>query len=653
MADQAPDETKIKPRHILAVLSVFTVLVGLIQLYSIPVDSEVVLPKYIWIVGVGLVLFIGSLLIKTGRAGVALAERLALPVRVGWILFSILLSVLAAITMLAFQKGGRENYIPVITFWLAAGMSYLAVFKPGFLSVKKWKGLFTGNKRELALLGLVIVLGAAVRFYKLGQAPAVLNGDEGRMGIMAQLTNSGEMANPFALWENFGALYLQATDLCFKLFGTTAFALRLLPAIGGTLAIPAIYLLARKLAGPRVALISAALIAFSHTHIHFSRTAAVGYIHATWLVPLELYFLFSGIEKRSSWRAALAAILLGIHFSIYLTSQVVSVLAFAFILVAFLVFRSWLKPAWRQVAVFWGGLGLMLIPEAVFILQRPHLFVDRLNTDGTFQSGWLLLTMTNTGKGALQILAERVLHAFLSLIYYPAIDFYGSSIPMLSIISAMLFLVGLVVIVLRKQSPASLLLNGYFWGFTLSVGLFAIPPSADSYRMLIAFPAALIMAGIGLDFILELAGFGWGKVRSAYIAIVTFTLLSLMVFNIWSYFDDFIGRCRYGDDRIGRFASILGTYASSLEDLHTPIFLLSDDNFFNGSHASTQFLSHSRLITNVPDPVDTLSLVSGDIVLANPDRIGELETWAHENPGGQVEYRYDCSVPMLLIYTVP
>ncbi len=652
MADLTPNDDKLKPRRILALVSVFLVLLGMIELYSVPVSPDRVFPKYIWVVGLGILLFVVSLLIKPGKKAQALSTRFSVPAKAGWITLSVLLSVLAAVTMVAFGKSARVNYIPVLTFWLAAGTGYLAAFQPGLLSGEKWRALFTTHKKELIWLGVVILLGAVLRFYKLGLAPAVLNGDEGRMGLTAQLTNAGELTNPFALWENFGALYLQAIDFCFKIFGPTPFALRLLPAIGGVLAIPAIYLLARKIAGPRVALVSAALMAFSHTHMHFSRTAAVGYIHATWLVPLELYFLLSGIDQRKSWRTALAGVLLGIHFSIYLTSQLVTALALIFIVIAFLVFRTWLKPAWRQVLAFWGGLGLMLIPEAVYIFQRPVLFVERLSRDGTFQSGWLQLTMTNTGKSAIQLLAERVIHAFLALIYYPALDFYGSSIPMLSLIAAMLFLIGLVVVLLRKQTPGSLLLNGYFWGFTLSVGLFAIPPSADSYRMLIALPAAFIMAAIGLDFILEIIGLGWEKAPRAYAAIASVTLFSLLIFNVWSYFDDFIGHCLYGDDKPGRFASYLGVYAGTVTDPQIDIYLLSDANYFYGSHGSALFLSQNRPVTNVPDGLDTLTLSSGDIVIASPDRLEELKTWTVEHPGN-LEYHYDCKSPVMLIYQAP
>ena len=459
-------------------------------------------------------------------------------------------------------------------------------------------------------------------------------------------------ANPFALWQNFGALYLQAINLSFSFFGATPFALRLLPAIGGTLAVPAIYLLARQISSRRIAFFAAVFVAISHTLLNFSRIASVAYIQETWLIPLVLYFLLSGLEKRQSWRTALGGILLAIDFSVYLTAQVIFALMLVFMLVAFLFYRPWFASCFRQMMVFWGGFLITILPEAFYILKNPDSFLYRISLDGVFQSGWLANTMKTTGQGAIQILFDRVVHAFLSLIYYPAFDFYGSPVPMLSMISGVLFLVGLGIALWRVRSPGYLLLNGYFWAPTLSVGIFAIPPSADSYRMLMALPAAFIMAALGLDQILELLGMGWKDARNAYMFSATTILVSLLIFNMWTYYGDFAGKCRFGGDLAGRFASYLGSYTNTINN-ELPVYLLSNSIYFYGSHASTDFLSQRRPITNFPDQIDMLHPVSGETIIASPDRIPELASWARSNPGGQLHYQYDCQNKILLAYQVP
>ena len=508
------------------------------------------------------------------------------------------------------------------------------------------------NRIEIISVVVVTLFAAGVRFYHLGAIPRVLDGDEGRIGFVAQTTVSGLLANPFTLWENFGALYLQFIYLAMRFFGVNAFALRLLPAIGGTLAIPSLYLLARQIGGRKIALMTIIILAFSHPHIHFSRIVSVAYIQGTWLAPLELYLLLSGLEKRESWRAALSGILMAIHFSVYLSAQVILGLALIFMLILFLLYRQWFKSRMAQAAVFWGGFLITIPPSVYYFVNNPNEFLNRLGENGTFQSGWLELTMQLTGRNAVEILFGRFVHAFLALIYYPSTDFYGTSSPMLDVISSTLFLVGIGVALWRIRNPAYLLLNGYFWGATFSIAMFAIPPSADTYRMLMALPAALIMVILGLDQTLEFLGLGSNTARTVYVFSASAILASLLAFSLWTYYGDFAGQCRFGGDLPGRFATYLGGYAGSIDN-ELPVYLLSDDLYFYGSHASTDFLSGKRKITNFPDSIDTLNPVSGETIIANPERITELETWARAHPGGQLQYNYDCTRTILVAYRVP
>ncbi len=425
-----------------------------------------------------------------------------------------------------------------------------------------------------------------------------------------------------------------------------------MPAIAGTLAIPALYLFARQIGGKRIAFLAILLLAMSHTHMNFSRTVGVGYIQDTWLVPLELYLFLSALQKQSLLRAAAGGALLGIHFTIYLTPQIFTGMLVVFCILVLLFFRKSLPQAGRIFAVFWGGLGIMVLPEAVFAATHPADFFERLNLEGTLQSGWLTQEMQATGLSAVQILSDRVAHAFLSLIYYPAIDYYGSLIPVLSLFTGVFFFIGLGISLWRTRSINHLLLNGYFWVGPLAIGLFSIPATADSYRVLMILPAALLLAAIGLDTVLNSIGADYGRNRATYAGVAAFLLICLFAFNQWTYFVDFAGKCRYGGDRQTRFASYLGRYLNTLEPAET-VYLLSDDIFRYGTHLSTDFLTGGRIITNLPDAINSVQPVTGEILIASPDRIPELYAWIHEHPGGRLESYYDCKNLFLLAYHVP
>jgi hypothetical protein len=147
-------------------------------------------------------------------------------------------------------------------------------------------------------------------------------------------------------------------------------------------------------------------------------------------------------------------------------------------------------------------------------------------------------------------------------------------------------------------------------------------------------------------------GLSWANNRFRYGTIVSIILVGLVSLNVWTYFFDFVGRCRYGGDPQTRFASQLGTVVREIDDEGT-VYLLSDATYFYGSHASVDFLTHSRFITNFADPVESLQAVSGETIIASPPRIDELLTWARTHPGGDLHYQRDCSTVILVAYHMP
>ncbi len=643
-----------KVRRFVSFLGICVLLLSQLLVFSRPVSDRAVFPPYTSLAILGAAILIAGRLIPSTAFWQRLSLNLVFKDRAFWVIAAMLLSAVATTATGFFMNFHRLNYIPVTTIWLLGGACYVyALANPetrfDSAGISRW---LRTHRIELLAVLVIVLFATAIRFYDLGEIPRVLDGDEGLVGHFAKTTSSGALSNPFALWENFGSLYLQFINIAMKLFGETPLGLRLMPAIGGVLAIPAVYLLARHIGGRRIALISAVMIAVSHSHLHFSRIASVAYIQDTWLIPFELYFLITGLEKRESWRAALGGILLAIHYSFYLTSQIVTAIVLVFMLIAFIGYRSWFRERLSQVWAFWGGFLVMIPPSLLYAYRYPNEFISRLGTSGTFQTGWLESTMQATGQSAAEALLGRVIHAFLSLIYYPAFDFYGSPAPMMGMISSALLLTGLGVLLWRIRNPSYLLLNGYFWGAAVAVGVFATPPSADSYRMLMALPAAVISAAVGLDQILEAIQLGWNQSRTAYTFTVSAVLTSLLFFNLWTYYAEFAGQCRFASDRTGRFASYLGSELQQIDN-EKLVYLLSNDIYFHGSHASTTFLSRNRPVTNFPEPVQTLTPVSGETIIASPDRIPELEEWARENPGGFLHYAYDCGVTILLSYRVP
>jgi hypothetical protein len=205
----------------------------------------------------------------------------------------------------------------------------------------------------------------------------------------------------------------------------------------------------------------------------------------------------------------------------------------------------------------------------------------------------------------------------------------------------------------RTRNYRYLLINGYLWSAVLAIGIFSVPPSADSYRLLMALPAALLLAAVGLDQLLDVAATILPNSRLVRGGLAGFVLAGLLAINLWTYWGDFAGRCRYGNDPQTRFASYLGTYLGQLQP-DRQVYLLSDDVFRYGTHSSVDFLSRNYPVTNVPDSISAVALQPHGVLVAPPTRADELREWARQyTSGGQFHSEYDCGNLMLLVYQMP
>jgi len=350
-----PSPVELRFRRILALLGFLMVVFGQFWVFAEPATLDALPPSTLILSGIGLAFFFASFFIRLRPSFQSRIENFRISHKVIWVLAAVFFSCLAAFAMLLFMKYDKNTYIPVLTAWFGAGAFYVFAFRG---AIPSWKGIWSwvkAHRSELVIVGGITLVAAGLRLITLGVYPRVIDGDEGLLGLYAQTTNVGALANPFALWENFGALYLQGVNLAIRLFGATPLALRIFPAISGILAVPALYLFARRVAGKKVATLSAFLLAISHTHINFSRIGSVGYIHGTWLVPLELFLLLTGLEKKKTWMTAAAGVLLAIHFCVYLTSQVIIALVLVFMLLLLIFKKRWFLQCYRQAAAFLPG----------------------------------------------------------------------------------------------------------------------------------------------------------------------------------------------------------------------------------------------------------------------------------------------------------
>lgn len=100
-----------------------------------------------------------------------------------------------------------------------------------------------------------------------------------------------------------------------ELLGDNEFMVRYVSVMCGTLSIPLIYIVGRRIGGPKVGILSAALLAFSPFHLWYSQEARVYAVEA--LYGLLSIYLFLRVFEKPCWREALVlavANCIGLYF---------------------------------------------------------------------------------------------------------------------------------------------------------------------------------------------------------------------------------------------------------------------------------------------------------------------------------------------------
>ncbi len=176
-----------------------------------------------------------------------------------------------AVAALVFERSSDAAVTPM---WVASLLAAAA----GALLVRRRR--MDGSSRRLhlprlELLVLAVVLGVAawLRLPDLARVPANVHGDEASIGLEARRILAGGLSPVFATgWYDVPSLSFSLHAAIMRVVGNDLFGLRLGSALEGLLSILVLYLLARRLWGPRPALVAAALMAIAEWHVHFSRT---------------------------------------------------------------------------------------------------------------------------------------------------------------------------------------------------------------------------------------------------------------------------------------------------------------------------------------------------------------------------------------------
>ena len=447
---------------------------------------------------------------------------------------------------------------------------------------------------ELGAMTAILAVAVWLRYPDLAAIPPNLHGDEVSIGLDARRVLSGEMPAVFALgWYEVPALSFTLHAATMALFGNNLFGLRLASVIEGVLSIVLLFLLTKRLWGPRPALLAAAIMTVAAWHIQFSRTG-FHYMQAPVATLLALYFMVRGVQDRRILDWLLCGLAIGLSFEVYYAARITALLVGAYLAYRAVTQRTFVREhAPGLVALAFGAL-VFLAPMAAVFARSPASFSART-------SGVLITSPDNlqhelggyhvgTFQEVLAIQIQHTLEAF-NIRGETSLQ-YGHPSPLLDFWTGDLLAMGAIGTLLRLGSSRGALLAGWVW-LTLFVGSVLTVDALFSPRVLLTLPALAIGAALVLDSawhgVSRLAG--QGGTRAFAVPVLAVLGLALQA-NVHDYFDvQVVDR-----EPAGRF-TLLANYAQTIADRYRMYAIGRED--WSLTNEPTRFLLPSADAVNV------------------------------------------------------
>ena len=482
--------------------------------------------------------------------------------------------------------------------------------------------------RHSSLVILVIILVAfALRVWNLTGIPPGLTHDEANHGREAIGVLNGIYLYFFPL--NYGSepLYSYTVALFMALLGKGLLALRLVNVVFGTAAIAMTYVWASPRLGRATALLGAALMAVSFWPLASSREALrVGMLPFFMVLAVWAFWEVTSDElrarsderpslvvRRSSF-VALFGVAVALTLHIYLAARVSWLLFPAFLAYLALFHRPVFRRSWRPVLAGLLLAGALVAPMFLYLRAHPEMQTRLDMLDKPLQD----IAAINLGPVLLNV--RDALLAFV----WPGFgdQFLAYNIPgrpVLDVVSAVFFIVGLAVCLWRWRRPVYAFL--LLWFLTGIIPSLVTGPTANTTRNMAALPAVYLIVAVGFVVTLsvlrrkgerEKGGKGEGASTSSPLLPFSPSAITLtaLVFLIWVAFvssrDYFI--------RWGQSAEVRGAYQ------HTLVTALD--------HVQANYPAADPILfsTVYPGPAHDSSIAL--VVAADMPAAGETARWA-------------------------
>ena len=221
---------------------------------------------------------------------------------------------------------------------------------------------------QWVLLGLVVLVASALRFYKLGAWS--FWGDE-----YITVANALDVFDG-GIWRNSPSIL--ATHVVLNILGVSEWSARLVAAIVGILSVPVLYFLVKRVFDPVVAPFASFLLAVSPWHLYWSQNARF-YTTLLLFYTIALLLFYLGMEEDRPWYLVFSLLFLGLAVYERLIAAFLGIILIAYIvLIKLLRFES--PPGLRlaNLALFFGPglLGAVFLTLTTPSIRDPSRWIS-------------------------------------------------------------------------------------------------------------------------------------------------------------------------------------------------------------------------------------------------------------------------------------
>jgi 4-amino-4-deoxy-L-arabinose transferase-like glycosyltransferase len=235
---------------------------------------------------------------------------------------------------------------------------------------------------ERWLIVALTLLAFGLRVWRLADVPPGWRDDEViNLLVISQHVLDGDWAFYFPDASGNEALYHTLNAGMLALFSANEWSFRFLSALLGTITVPLTYLVGRRLFGPAVGLLAAALLAVSFWSLMYSRFG-LRQVMSPPLMLLAFYFFWRGLQGRE-WRGwlvgqssilnyLLTAVFIALGFYTYFASRGVPLILLAFM--GYLALFAWrlFRRHWPGFVILFAAMALLTVPLILTLQQQPE-----------------------------------------------------------------------------------------------------------------------------------------------------------------------------------------------------------------------------------------------------------------------------------------